>query len=289
MGYPPNFKIVTKSLTENILLASTAFSRVDKFNFGARMAIFKFPQTNKIILWSPLPYSPQVIDILIKFTNTNTATATATTIESNLNIAYVIIPDREHNLAAKTYKEKFPNCKLIGMEGLDENSLKLDYKFIKLMGNKLLKNDELKQIFKDDNDNNSNLIIDNFEFVYLPNHANQELIIFNKSSSTLFEADLLFNLGVPGSTLGQTILEQYSPELGFPQGFNPHSGWSFITRYLQPYSKIGRFLFRKLVDINQSKSGLEVIYNSWDFKTIVMCHGNIITKDAKEAFKHVFL
>lgn len=278
MGYPPNFKIVTKSLTENILLASTAFSRVDKFNFGARMAVFKFPQSNKIILWSPLPYTPQVIDVLTKFTNN--------TNESNLNIAYVIIPDREHNLAAKSYKEKFPGCKLIGMEGLDENSLKLDYKFIKLMGNKVLKNDELKQIF---NDSDSGLIVDNFEFVYLPNHANQELVVFDKSSSTLFEADLLFNLGVPGSTLGETILEQYSPELGFPKGFNPHSGWSFITRYLQPYSKVGRFLFRKLVDINHSKPGLEAIYNSWDFKTIVMCHGNIITKDAKEAFKHVFV
>ena len=278
MGYPPNFKIVTKSLTENILLASTAFSRVDKFNFGARMAVFKFPQSNKIILWSPLPYTPQVIDVLTKFTNN--------TNESNLNIAYVIIPDREHNLAAKSYKEKFPGCKLIGMEGLDENSLKLDYKFIKLMGNKVLKNDELKQIF---NDSDSGLIVDNFEFVYLPNHANQELVVFDRSSSTLFEADLLFNLGVPGSTLGETILEQYSPELGFPKGFNPHSGWSFITRYLQPYSKVGRFLFRKIVDINHSKPGLEAIYNSWDFKTIVMCHGNIITKDAKEAFKHVFV
>lgn len=278
MGYPPNFKIVTKSLTENILLASTAFSRVDKFNFGARMAVFKFPQSNKIILWSPLPYTPQVIDVLTKFTNN--------TDESNLNIAYVIIPDREHNLAAKSYKEKFPGCKLIGMEGLDENSLKLDYKFLKLMGNKVLKNDDLRQIF---NDSDSGLIVDNFEFVYLPNHANQELVVFDKSSSTLFEADLLFNLGVPGSTLGETILEQYSPELGFPKGFNPHSGWSFITRYLQPYSKVGRFLFRKLVDINHSKPGLEAIYNSWDFKTIVMCHGNIITKDAKEAFKHVFV
>ncbi|KGU35397.1 hypothetical protein MGK_02216 [Candida albicans P57055] len=278
MGYPPNFKIVTKSLTENILLASTAFSRVDKFNFGARMAVFKFPQSNKIILWSPLPYTPQVIDVLTKFTNN--------TNESNLNIAYVIIPDREHNLAAKSYKEKFPGCKLIGMEGLDENSLKLDYKFLKSMGNKVLKNDDLRQIF---NDNDSGLIVDNFEFVYLPNHANQELVVFDKSSSTLFEADLLFNLGVPGSTSGETILEQYSPELGFPKGFNPHSGWSFITRYLQPYSKVGRFLFRKLVDINHSKPGLEAIYNSWDFKTIVMCHGNIITKDAKEAFKHVFV
>ena len=41
------------------------------------------------------------------------------------------------------------------------------------MGNKVLKNDDLRQIF---NDNDSGLIVDNFEFVYLPNHANQELL-----------------------------------------------------------------------------------------------------------------
>ena len=129
MGYPPNFKIVTKSLTENILLASTAFQ--ESIN-SILVLVWRYLNfLNQIILWSPLPYTPQVIDVLTKFTNN--------TNESNLNIAYVIIPDREHNLAAKSYKRKISGCKLIGMEGLDENSLKLDYKFIKLMGNKVLK------------------------------------------------------------------------------------------------------------------------------------------------------
>ena len=45
MGYPPNFKIVTKSLTENILLASTAFQESINSIYAARMAVFKFPQS----------------------------------------------------------------------------------------------------------------------------------------------------------------------------------------------------------------------------------------------------
>ncbi|RCK66688.1 hypothetical protein Cantr_02743 [Candida viswanathii] len=274
MGYPENFKIVTKALTDNILLASSAFTRADKFNFGARMAILKYPVQDheKIILWSPLPYTPQVVDTILKFTGVPQ--------ESQLKINYVIIPDREHNLAAQKYQDVFPECKIIGMEGID--SVSIDYKFTEAMGNKIIKGEELRLFIDDDT------IVDNFEFVYLPKHANQELVVFEKKAKTLFEADLLFNLGAPGTVQGTTTLEQYSPELGYAKGFNPHSGWSFITRYLQPYSKVGRFLFRKLVDVNASKAGLEAIY-SWDFSTIVMCHGNIITERAKEAFKHVFL
>lgn len=285
MGYPENFKIVTKAITDNILLASSAFSRVDKLNFGARMAIFKLSQQEqeqeqgggrggdqKIILWSPLPYTPQVIDTILKFTGISQ--------ESDLKINYVIIPDREHNLAGKKYQEVFPDCKIIGMEGI--KNINIDYKFTESMGNKIIKDEELKNFINDDD------IVNNFEFVYLPKHTNQELVIFEKKAKALFEADLLFNLGVPGTVQGTTILEQYSPELGFAKGFNPHSGWSFMTRYLQPYSKVGRFMFRKFVNVNASKAGLEGIY-SWDFNTIVMCHGNVITENARQTFKDVFL
>ncbi|KAL6450646.1 hypothetical protein SBY92_000892 [Candida maltosa Xu316] len=240
------------------------------------MAVFKIPSsssstTDKIILWSPLPYSTQVIDKIVEFTGVP---------ESNLSIDYVIIPDREHNLAGKKYQEIFKDCKLIGMEGI--NNMDIDYKFTSKIGNKVIRGDELKEIINDE------VIYKNFEFVYLPHHANQELVVFNPASKAMFEADLLFNLGVPGSVEGKVVLEQYSPELGFPKGFNPHSGWSFVTRYLQPWSKVGGVMFRKLVDVNKSKSGLEAIYG-WDFNTIVMCHGNIITENAKEDFKHVFL
>ncbi|EGW32909.1 uncharacterized protein SPAPADRAFT_60251 [Spathaspora passalidarum NRRL Y-27907] len=266
MGYPDNFKIVTKQLSDNLLLASTSFTRVNKFNFGARMAVFKTNQD--LIVWSPLPYNDQVVSTLKEFSG------------DKFNITHVIVPDREHNLAAKSYKDKFPTAKIIAMENI--TSFKPDYLFTKANGNKVLKGEELKQIVKDD------VIVEKFEFVYLPFHENQELVLFDKQTKTVFEADLLFNLGEPGTTSGKVVLEQFSPELGFKPGFNPHGGWSFPTRYLQPYSKVGRFLFRKIVNPAKSAPGLNAIY-SWDFNTIVMCHGNIITKGAKDAFKHVFL
>ncbi|KAI5965195.1 uncharacterized protein KGF55_001415 [Candida pseudojiufengensis] len=273
MGYKDNFKVVTKTLSNNILLAATSFKRFDKINFGNRMAIFKYPSGSpdsvipRLIIWSPLPYSPNVLNVINEFSGVSS--------ESNLDIAYVIVPDREHNLAAKLYKEKFPNTKIIGVENTE--NVPLDYTFIEKQGNKLISGETLKEFIDDE------LIYKNFDFVYLPYHANSELVVYEKNSKTLFEADLLFNLGDPNEKL-----EQFSPALGYPENYNPHFGWSFLTRYLQPYSKVGVFMFDKLVNLNKSKPGLEAIY-SLDFNTIVMCHGNIITKDAKKAFKNVFL
>ena len=97
MGYPPNFKIVTKSLTENILLASTAFQELINSILVLVWRYLNF--LNQIKSFMVTHYTPQVIDVLTKFTNN--------TNESNLNIAYVIIPDREHNLAAKYIKKNF--------------------------------------------------------------------------------------------------------------------------------------------------------------------------------------
>lgn len=60
-----------------------------------------------------------------------------------------------------------------------------------------------------------------------------------------------------------------------------------MTRYMQPKSKVGNFLAKKVVNMAKSKQGLQHIYD-WEFHTIVMCHGNLIDKDAKQAFKSVF-
>ncbi|EDK44433.1 hypothetical protein PVL30_003453 [Lodderomyces elongisporus] len=301
MGYPTNLKITTKSLTENILLASTAFTRFDRINFGARMAILKFPATTtpvanananagatagadtnvgvgvgvagdkssreRVVIWSPLPYSPQVLEVIQKFTGAKT--------EADIRIDYVIVPDREHNMAASVFKEKFPQAKIIGPEKTEK--VDLDVVFTESLGNKVIAGEDLRKLIDDD------VIVDNFEFVYLPYHANSELVAVEKKSKVLFEADLLFNLGAKNEQQ-----EQFSPATGYPENYNPHTGWSYPTRYLHPYSKVGKYMFNKIVNKAQSKAGLEAI-GALDFNAIVLCHGNIITKNAKEAFKHVFL
>lgn len=253
------------------MVASAPFTRANKFNFGARMAVFNYD--NQVIVWSALPYGTEVKKTLELLTGS----------DAKPNITHLIIPDREHTIAAKSFKEEYPELKIIAMDTVSIPGVEIDYKFSAKEGNKLID----RKVLEEEIGIKESVILDNFEFVYLPLHANQELVTFDKKAKVVYEADLLFNLGVPGTTSGKVTLEQYSPETGYKQGFNPHSGWSFLTRYMQPHSKVGTFLFNKLVQTAKSKDGLKAIYN-WDFDTIVPCHGNLIEKDAKASFKSAF-
>jgi hypothetical protein len=270
MGYPTNLKVVSRQLTPNTVIASCAFSRVNKLNFGARMALFNYE--NKIVVWSAIPYCQETIKSLQLLTGS----------QDDFNITHLIIPDREHTMAAQSFKEAYPNLKVIAMESALVQGVTIDYLIKDSQGGKLLNKESLQEIGITDS-----VIVDNFEFVYLPHHNNKELVMFDKNSKILYEADLLFNLGIEGTLDGSTTLEQYSPETGYEKGFKPHTGWSYMTRYMQPKSKVGNFLAKKVVNMAKSKQGLQHIYD-WEFHTIVMCHGNLIDKDAKQAFKSVF-
>lgn len=266
MTYPDPLKAISRKLTSNIVISSTGFKRFGKVNFGGRMALFNYD--NSVIVWSAIPYGEEVVKALNLLTDGESTSA---------NVTHLIIPDKEHTLAAKSFKEKYPQLKIIAMETVDlGKDCPIDYTITSKYANKLINAPVLEEIgIKDP------VITKNFEFVYLPYHANKELVTFDLNSKILFEADLLFNL------TPHEKLEQFSPETGFAEGFYPHLGWSFATRYLQPYSKVGTSMFNKIANSAQSAPGLKQIYN-WDFEKIVMCHGNIIELDAKKAFKNTF-
>lgn len=263
--YPTPLKAVVRNLTDNIVIASTPFTRANILNFGARMTLFHYNE--QVIVWSAIPYGDEVIRSLKLLTGK----------EDNFNITYLIIPDAEHTMAAKSFKDKYPELKVIGMEGLNL-PLKIDYTITKDHGNKLIDLTILKELgIQDDS------ILSNFEFVYLPQHKNKELVMYDKTSKILFEADLLLCLGPKGNKL-----EQYSPELGFPESFNPHGGLSFLTRYTHPDSSFIKKLTCAVVNPKDPKvkKSLEIIYN-WDFTKMVPCHGNVVD-DGKSYFKKSF-
>lgn len=262
MGYPKDFKAISRKLTENIVVTATAFSRVNILNFGARMALFNYD--DQVIVWSAIPYGEEVTKAIKLLTG-----------KDENNVTYLVIPDLEHTMAAKSFKQAHPKIKIIASEEVKVPGLTIDHVIPNKLGNKLIDSTVLTEL------GIGSPISNDFEFVYLPSHKNNELVMFDKRSNILFEADLLFNLGT------KEPLEQYSPETGFPKGFNPHGGLSYLTRYMQPYSKFGNKLGNSVVNIEKSKIGLQTIYN-WDFHTIVMCHGNIIDKEAKAAYKNAF-
>ncbi|KAG7193737.1 uncharacterized protein KQ657_000428 [Scheffersomyces spartinae] len=255
MGYPKELKAITRKLTDNIVISSTAFSRKDVLNIGARMALFNY--NGGVVVWSALPYGEVVTDALNTLGNTK--------------VEYLIVPDKEHTMAVKSFQNVYPNLKVIGMENINVHA---DYVVTSKDSDKLIGKAELEGLGIKDS-----IILDNFEFVYLPYHVNQELVMFDKNSQILFEADLLFNM--------QDSMEQYSPGTGYSENFYPHSGLSFLTRYMQPYSKVGNKMTGIVAKPDKNAVGLRQIYD-WNFHTIVMCHGNILNKGAKEAFKNAF-
>lgn len=262
MTYPDPLKVINRKLTEHIVLSASGFKRFNRVNFGARMALFNYD--NKIIAWSAMPYSAEVEKALNLLTG-----------EDQNQVSYLVIPDNEHTMAAASFKQNFPDIKIIASSGVDLGAA-VPIDFVIREPHTVVGRSALTELGIEDS-----AILLNFEFVFLPKHGNQELVMLDKQSKILFEADLLFNLRADQS------LEQFSPQLGFPLNYFPFLGWSFVSRFLNPDSSVGRFMFNKLVKTEESASGLRSIY-LWDFDKIVMCHGNIIEKNGREEFKKVF-
>ncbi|KAL6451339.1 hypothetical protein SBY92_002679 [Candida maltosa Xu316] len=232
------------------------------------MVIFHYD--GDIILWSPVPYNKKILE---------SAIAELTT--APYTIKYVFNINTEHHLCAQQYKEIYPDVKLIGPEGTPKCELDIS-----------LTNENAMKIIKGkgwatDLKITDKSVTNNLELIYNPFHKNKELVLFDKSTKTLFLADLIFNLGIHGTTTGEIVLEQYSPEFGFPKGFNPHGGWSYLTRYFQPESKVGKFFMNRLQGSKQKE--IIGLINSWDYKTIVMVHGEWITKNAKQTLSNIYV
>lgn len=261
--YPDPLKAVIRNLTDNVVIASTPFKRMNALNFGARMSLFYYD--NEVIVWSAIPYGDEVIRSLKQLTGE----------EENFNVTHIIIPDAVHSMAVESFRKAYPNIKVIGMNSV---KVKLDYVIDNKLSYQLIGKPELNQLGI-----TSNAILNNFEFVYLPSHQNKELVMFDKTSKLLFEADLILNLGPYG-----TKLEQYSPELGFKPSFNPHAGLSYLTRHSHPDSKFYKGMVNKFVhsDTPEVKKALKIIYD-WDFSQIIPCHGNVV-EDGKPFLKKYF-
>lgn len=257
MPYPSIIGGVSRFLTPEILIHSSEFTRGPVVKFGARMALIKLPNDN-VVVWSALPLGPE-------------ATRCLEQISPYGAITHLIMPDKEHTMAAPKWVAKYPSIAAVGVEGITATPM-LGGEFTLAVANKILKGKELAAVLTG---NNAQDLVNNFEFVYLPGHINRELVMFHPRTKTLFEADLMFNI--------QRESEQYG-------GADPTTGWSYITRFLNPYSKVGsKFIGATLAKSDENKRGIAAI-DSWDFERIVMCHGEIIegSEASKSAFRAAF-
>lgn len=194
MGYPNPFKTFSRNLTENIVITSGPFTRINTLNFGARMALLRFGED--IVVWSAIPYSEEVEKAI-------------TLLNGKGTITHLIIPDQEHTMAAKSFRAKYPGLKILAPDTVNLGpDTPIDYKVSAPSGNKVLS--LANNLLSKELGIEPTSPLSNLEFVYLPTHANKELVVYDGKSKILFQADLIFNLGgrVHTNSIHQKLVSQ---------------------------------------------------------------------------------
>jgi hypothetical protein len=273
MGYPSPLKTFSRKVGDNVVITSSAFKILDSLNLGARMVLFKHGKN--VTVWSPILYGEGFEEGLKLLVG-----------DSDYKISHIVVVNNQHNIGAHEYKLKFPEAKIICSDTAKlREGVGIDYKLGYDISNKLLDAEALKALgVKEES------FYNNFEMIYLGNHKNREILLFEKVSKSLCCGDSITNLGIAGSMDGSVELEQYSEKVGIPKPYRPHDGWSFISRYLQPDSVVGKYFMNSSCQTKTEggKLGIRTAYESWDFERIIMCHGNVIESGAKGTWARVF-
>lgn len=262
--YAEPLKAVTRKVNDNLIVLSCPFQIKGRLDVGGRMMAMCY-DGDKIILYSALPYGDAVIQAFQQLTNSN---------GTDFNVTYLIVPNCQHNLVAGTYKQHFPNVKIIGSDKIPFADVKLTND----MANQVILKDKYSELGIFDKELHNNI-----ELVYLSYHKNKEIVLFEKTSKSLFICDALFNLD-------SGLLEQYCPETGYHRGSSPLTGYSYLGRFLNPSSLLWKYFFGPRLNNLKTPAALEglKLVSEWDFTRIEVVHGNPIDKDAKSEFKNSF-
>lgn len=262
--YSDPLNAIIRKVNDHLVVVSCPLQVAGRYDLGARMMAMSY-QGNNIIVYSPLPYGEKVKEAFKMITNSSA---------EEFNVTHVIIPNLHHNLVGETYKKIFPNTTLISTDAISWTDIKLSND----LTNQVLAGDKLSKIGIHDSG-----FLNNLELIYLAHHKNKEIVVLEKTSKTLFTCDSLLNLH-------SGTMEQYSPELGYPEGYTPLTGRSFILRWLHPNSLLWNYYFCPTLNrlkVPGALEGLKLV-SEWDFVRIEVVHGDRIEKDAKLLFKDCF-
>ncbi|KAK3372000.1 hypothetical protein B0H63DRAFT_483538 [Podospora didyma] len=257
----PSDVMVIRDVTPNVVTFSVPFLRFGRIPVGGRGTLVRL-SSGALAVFSPVALTPEV---------------QAKVASLGGDIKYLVAPDIEHHIFISDWASAYPGAKLVGPEGLPEKRLKMtDDKVGKeafgvVFSAKTKRETSVGEDFDRD-----------FEFEFVDAHANKELVFLYKPDKVLIQADLMFNL---------PAIEQYSR---VPEAEKPKPG--FLVRFFIGLNStegeakgMKRFLWHAISrgDRTGFNDSVQRI-NSWDFSTIIPCHGDTIDKDAKAIFEKVF-
>jgi len=218
--------------------------------------------SGSLAVFSPVALTPTVRTKIAALSPTN-------------SVSYLIAPDLEHHIFLSSWYASFPSAHVIGPEGLPEK------RAAQMAKDKSVTNVPFSTVFRGNEKVSVSEEFDKeFEYEYFPMHTNKELVFYHKPSKVLIEADLMFNL---------PATEQYSKT-----GESATTGWATkLFGSLQSTSGTAIWQKRMLWYVlskgdRPGFSSKAQRVDSWDIDTIIPCHGDVITDDAKGIFRKVF-
>ncbi|KAI1457339.1 hypothetical protein F4805DRAFT_429002 [Annulohypoxylon moriforme] len=260
----PSDVAVLRTVTPNVVTVSVPFARFGIIRVGGRGTIIRLT-SGTLAVFSPVALTPET---------------QAKITELGGNVGYIIAGDIEHHIFITEWAKAYPNAKIVGPKGLAEKRAKV--------------NDDPKIghepfAFEWSAENkSSNAVSDefaaDFEVEYVDAHPNKEVVLFYKPDRVLIEADLMFNL---------PAIEQYSrvPEA-------QRTGNGFLNKIFESINNtsgeakgIKRFLWYAISNGTKDRPSFNESVQrigSWDFDTIIPCHGETIVGGGKELFNKVF-
>lgn len=258
----PSDVMVIRNITPNVVTLSVPFARFGVIKVGGRATIVKLT-SGALAVFSPVALTPEV---------------KAKLTELGGNLQYIIAPDIEHHIFVSDWAREFPSAKIIGPEGLPEKRLK--------MTDEKVGKESFTHVFEAAHKRDFTITPEfdaDFEYEYVDAHANKELVFFYRPDQVLIEADLMFNLPakeqysrVPGEDavekpgLATRVFGSLQTTQGDAKGTK-----RFIWYVLSAKDRAG---------FNESVRRI----HSWDFKTIIPCHGDTMEGNGKELFEKIF-
>ncbi|ERS99498.1 uncharacterized protein SPSK_03561 [Sporothrix schenckii 1099-18] len=262
--------MVIRDLTPNITTLSLPFLRVGLFEVGGRCTIVRLTGGG-VLVFSPVALTAD-------------AAAVVTRLGGKEGVRYIVAPDMEHHIFLSEWLKAYPNARIVAPQGLAEKRaatkgkdprVNVDDAFFAVLQDKRKQPMSEAQSVAPDFDAD-------FGLVYMDMHPSKEIVLFYRPDNVLIQADLMFNLPAneqyqrvdPATRRNTNVLNRFFQAIMRTQG-----DIKWTRRFL--------WYFASSSDRVRFNEGIRVI-DSWPFETIVPCHGETITKDAKTIFRRVF-
>jgi len=254
---PPNPAevMVIREVNSFITTLSVPFWRFGKIKNGGRGTLVRMA-AGGVAVFSPVALTADV----------------KKTVSSLGELRYITAPDIEHHIFIGDWHKEYPNAKIIGVEGLPEKRTKQ-------------KNEEVPfaVIFKKSELGKTKIDAEfdkEFDYEYVPSHTNKELVFCHKPSRTLLVADYFSNL---------PATEQFSKTNESPTTGALTRWFTSVTNTQGDALGQKRLLWYALSASDRPAFNASAArINTFDFDTIVPCHGDVIESGGKGVFQKVF-